>query len=177
MKEKKYSIDHIQNIIDISPAELQKLIKKNSRHLNLIKEERENGKKETFLDEESLQRLLFITQLEKGGDFSRQAACAQIRTPEITGAVEVNAQDVLYNRMNMTLSAVTAEAGLLQNQLTSLMIKYDHLIKELNLAKAKNIIQEKEISTLRNREAALMGHLRQNAENCDQDDLESLLVN
>lgn len=178
MKEKKYSIDHIQTIIDISPTELRKLLKKNSRHLNLIKEEKENGKCEIFLDEESLQRLLFIKQLERGGEFSQNAACELIKTPDIQASTTEEAKEVtIYNRLNLTLNAVTAEAGLLQKQVQSLMIKYDHLIKELNLAKAKNILMQKEISTLRNREAALMGHLRQSAENLDQEDLESQLFN
>ena len=53
MKEKRYSISHVQQMINISPAELQKMLKKNARVLHLFKEEKENGKKEVFLDEES----------------------------------------------------------------------------------------------------------------------------
>jgi hypothetical protein len=177
MKEKKYSIEHIQTIIDIGPAELQKLIRKNSRHLNLIREENEQGKKEIYLDEPSLQRLLFIKQLEKGGDISRGAVCEIIKTPQIPGKKGDRPSADYYDRINLTLNAVTAEAGLLQEQLGSLILKYDHLIKELNLVRAKNILLEKEISTLRNREAALMGHLRQSAENLDEEELKNQLFN
>lgn len=56
------------------------------------------------------------------------------------------------------------------------MIKHEHLVKMLNVSQAKNITLEKEIGILRNRQAALMGQLRQNAENSDED-LEIRLVN
>jgi hypothetical protein len=173
MKEKRYSIDQIQKIIDISPSEIQKLIRQNSHYLNVDREDRGNGKKEVFLDEVSFRRLLFISQLEKGGSLSSIAACELIRTPELK---DVDQPANACERLLTAFDAVSAEAETLQVQLRALMVKYDHLVKELNISQAKNMTIEKELSTLRNRELALMSHLRQSAEN-DEEDLDDQLVN
>ncbi|NLF98034.1 MAG: hypothetical protein GX569_14980 [Candidatus Riflebacteria bacterium] len=173
MKEKRYSIDQIQKIIDISPSEIQKLIRQNSHYLNVDREDRGNGKKEVFLDEVSFRRLLFISQLEKGGTLSSFAACELIKTPELK---DVDQPENACERLLTAFDAVSAEAETLQVQLRALMLKYDHLVKELNISQAKNMTLEKELSTLRNRELALMSHLRQSAEN-DEEDLDDQLVN
>jgi hypothetical protein len=174
MKDKRYSIDQIQKIIDISPAEIQKLIRQNSSYLNVAREDGGNGKKEVFLDEVSFRRLLFISQLEKGGALSSVAACELIKTPELDDVADL--PENACNRLLAAFEAVTAETETLQLQLRALMLKYDHLIKELNISQAKNITLEKELSTLRNRELALMSHLRQSAEN-DEEVLDDQLVN
>lgn len=174
MKERKYSIDQIQKLIDISPAEIQKLIKKNSQYLKVEREDGADGKKEVFLDELSFRRLLFISQLEKGGSLTSIAACELIKTPLLNEPTQ-NSSSACERLMN-AFDAVSGEVETLQLQLRALMLKYDHLIKELNLAQAKNITLKKELSTLRNRELALMSHLRQNAEN-DEEDVDDQLVN
>jgi len=174
MKDKRYSIDQIQKIIDISPSEIQKLIRQNSHYLNVARDERGNGNNEVFLDEVSFRRLLFISQLEKGGTLSSVAACELIRTPELDNAADQ--PENACERLLTAFEAVSAEAETLQVQLRALMLKYDHLIKELNISQAKNITLEKELSTLRNRELALMSHLRQSAEN-EEEDLDDQLVN
>lgn len=174
MKEKRYSIDQIQKIIDISPSEIQKLIRQNSNYLNVAREDHGNGKKEVFLDEVSFRRLLFISQLEKGGALNSVAACAIIKTPELD---EVTEPEDACRKLFTAFAAVSSEAETLQLQLRALVVKYDHLIKELNISQAKNITLEKELSTLRNRELALMSHLRQSAEENAGEDLDDQLVN
>ena len=83
MKEKLYSINHVQEMIDISPADLQKMLKKNAKVLHLIREDRGNGRKEVFIDEESLQKLIFIRQLENGAPVTDSAVCEMIKVPEL----------------------------------------------------------------------------------------------
>lgn len=178
MKEKRYSISHVQQMINISPAELQKMLKKNARVLHLFKEEKENGKKEVFLDEESLQKLIFIKQLENGARLSESEVCEVIRVPEVESLEAcASTERQTCDRLMRTLESVSEEAEELKRKLHGLMIKHDHLIKQLNVSQAKNITLEKEIGTLRNREAALMGQLRQNAENFHEEELEIRLVN
>ncbi|MBU1107408.1 MAG: hypothetical protein KKB51_12115 [Candidatus Riflebacteria bacterium] len=178
MKEKKYSIDHIQRIIDISPTEIQKLIKKNSQYLNVAREDSGSGKKEVFLDELSFRRLLFISQLEKKGSaISAEAVCELIKTPDLYDETSQEKPADAYVRLVGAFEAVSTEAETLQVQLRALMLKYDHLIKELNISQAKNMTLEKELSTLRNRELALMSHLRQSAENIAEEDLDDQLMN
>ncbi|PKL42147.1 MAG: hypothetical protein CVV41_15325 [Candidatus Riflebacteria bacterium HGW-Riflebacteria-1] len=176
MKDKKYSIDQIQKIIDISPAEIQKLIRKNSQYLNVAREVSGSGKKEVFLDELSFRRLLFISQLEKGGTLNSNAVCELIKTPDLETGVAEAKPVAEYSRLFSAFESMSAEAETLQVQLHALMIKYDHLIKELNITQAKNMSLEKELGTLRNRELALMSHLRQSAEN-EEEDLDDQLVN
>ncbi|NCB38841.1 MAG: hypothetical protein EOM80_08735 [Erysipelotrichia bacterium] len=177
MKEKRYPIEHVQKMIDISPAELQKMIRKNARVLHLHKEDIGDGKKEVYLDEESFHRLLFIKQLERGGGINGMAACELIKTPRPRYAEPEDQTKKFYTKLISSLEAVSAETTLLKTQLQNLMIKYDHVIKQLNISQAKNICLEKEIGTLRNREAALMGHLRQSAENRADEELDENLVN
>lgn len=177
MKEKRYSIENVQNIVDISPTELQKLIKKNSRYLNLIREENSEGRKEIFFDEESLKRLLLLKQLERGGDISKGALCEIVKSPKMAAESKIETREDPLARVCRSLEAVSVEADQLNRQLQELVMKHEHVLKELNLVRAKNILLEKEIGILRNREAALMGHLRQNAENLDEEDLENQLFN
>jgi len=176
MKEKLYSINHVQEMIDISPAELQKMLKKNARVLHLVREDRGNGKKEVFIDEESLQKLIFIRQLENGAPVTDNAVCEIIKVPELNSLKTCSkTQKALFERLTSTLDALFSETNFLKAQLQGLTVKHDHLIKQLNVVQAKNIVLEREVGILRNREAALMGQLRQNAEN--DDELEIRLVN
>ena len=144
MKEKRYSISHVQQMIDISPAELQKLIKKNSTVLNLSREDLGNGKKEFYLDEESLQRLLFIKQLEKKGSrLSDLAVCEMIKVPQPgTKKAVASNEETFYRRLLVSIEAASTEAAQLKTTLQGLMLKYDHVIKQLNIAQAKNITFE-----------------------------------
>jgi len=177
MKEKLYSIENVQSIIDIAPNELQKLIKKNSRYLKIIREENSDGRKEIFFDEESLKRLMFLKQLEHGGDFSRSAIFEMVQAPRMSIKQNEKSNEDPLAKVCKSLEAVSEEAICLQKQMHELIGKHEHVLKELNLVRAKNILLEKEIGILRNREAALMGHMRQNAENFDEEDLEYQLFN
>ena len=177
MKEKRYTIANVQQMINISPAELQKIIRKNANALTLFREDIGNGKKEVCIDEESLQKLIFIRQLGNGAKLSEQEVCGMIRVPELASMQTcASTEKETVARLLKTLEKVSVEAVELKSQLDGLLIKHDHLIKMLNVSQAKNITLEKEIGILRNRQAALMGQLRQNAENTEEE-LEVRLVN
>ena len=177
MKEKRYSIASVQQMINISPAELQMMIRKNAAVLTVFKEDLGNGKKEICIDEESLQRLIFIRQLGSGSKLSDKEVCGVIRVPELNSLKTcANTEKETITRLLKTIENVSSEALQLKARLDGLLIKHDHLIKMLNVSQAKNITLEKEIGILRNRQAALMGQLRQNAENFD-DELEVRQVN
>ncbi len=177
MKEKRYSISNVQQMINISPAELQKMLRRNANLLTVFKEDLGNGKPEICIDEESLQKLIFIRQLGSGSKLTGKEACEMIRVPELNSLKTcASSEKEVVARLQKILESVSAEASDLKNQLDGLLIKHEHLVKMLNVSQAKNITLEKEIGILRNRQAALMGQLRQNAENSDED-LEIRLVN
>ena len=143
MKEKRYSISHVQQMINISPAELQKMLKKNARVLHLFKEEKENGKKEVFLDEESLQKLIFIKQLETGAQLNGSEVCEMIRVPEVESLKTCASTERQTCDRLMHSESVSGEAEELKRKLHGLMIKHDHLIKQLNVSQARNITRKK----------------------------------
>lgn len=177
MKEKRYSIANVQQMINVSPDELQKIIRKNANALTLFREDLGNGKKEVCIDEDSLQKLIFFRQLESGARLSGKEACGVIRVPDLNSLKTcAGTEKETVARLLKTLEKVSAEAVQLKSQLDGLLIKHDHLIKMLNVSQAKNITLEKEIGILRNRQAALMGQIRQNAENTEEE-LEIRLVN
>jgi DNA-binding transcriptional MerR regulator len=166
MKDKRYSISQIQQIIDISPNDLQKLIRKNSTRLQVQTCELPDGSQEKFLDEESFKKLIFIKQLETGIKLSVEEVCELMQEKKLGNENELDetaAQFNEYANFDRYIDSVEEEVKLLRTQMTRMVIKYDHCIKELNLSRAKNIALEKEIKKHQNREAALMGELRKTA--------------
>ncbi|GAB4276629.1 MAG: hypothetical protein Kow0029_18770 [Candidatus Rifleibacteriota bacterium] len=164
MKEKRYSIAQIQKIVGISPNELNKLLKCNAKRLKLTVIRNSDGSKETFLDEESFRKLLFIKQLEKGLHFSIDEICELVKEkiPGQEDEKEQAAKDP-YGFFDRSLDAFESEVKLLRTQLTRLMIKYDHCLKELNISRSRNQCLENELRNLRNREAALMVQIRKDS--------------
>lgn len=171
MKEKRYSISQIQKIIDISPNDLQKLIRKNSSRLQMMTCDMPDGRKEKFLDEESFKKLIFIKQLETGIKLSVEEVCELIREKEFVDdndSERAGSKEDHYASFDRCIDSVEEEVKRLRTQLTRMVIKYDHCIKELNLSRAKIISMENEIEKFKNRQAALMGELRKSAqENAD----------
>lgn len=173
MKEKRYSISQIQQIIDISPNDLQKLIRKNSARLQVKTLHLPDGSQESFLDEESFKKLIFIKQLETGIKLSVDEVCELMKEKKIMAAEETlddNLANAEYARFDRCIESVEEEVKLLRTRLTRMVIKYDHCIKELNFSRSRNIGLENELKKYKNREAALMGELRKSAEeNLDEE--------
>lgn len=171
MKEKKYSIDVIPEIIKISPNELQKLLEKNSESINIISDENDS-----YLDEESFKRLVFVKQLNSSGQLSLEEVCELIKTPSLSSLVRSTPQTV-FEKLSSSIDSVTEEACALRQQLEELLLKYNHALKELNKSRSKNIVLQKEVILMRNRQASLMGQLRQNAEKLHKHELDLKVVN
>jgi septal ring factor EnvC (AmiA/AmiB activator) len=162
MKAKTYSVSHLQQILEISPNELLKLIRKNSSSLNVRTRSLKDGNSETYLDEESFKRIVFIRQLESGPRVSAEEVCEMLkeRFPKKNADSEK-----AVDHFARTFAAVEQEVKKLRTQLTQLVIKYDHCIKELSLSQSKNISLENEIKRIKTREASLMGQMRKDATN------------
>ena len=160
MKEKRYSISQIQQIIDISPNDLKKLIRKNSGRINLQTCEMPDGSKETYLDEESFKKLLFFKHLESGVKLSVDEVCELINEKKLKEDDEEVLESQLESRFDQCLRSVEEEVEQLRSQMTRMLIKYDHCLKELNISRSKNIVLENEMKKLKTREAGLMGQIR-----------------
>lgn len=173
MKDKVYSIAQIQKIIDISPNELKKLIRKNSSKIKISTRDLPDGSKETFLDEESFKKLVFIKQLENGLTLSVDEVCEMIHEKDLLHENDELIEEMVspYDCFDRSLEAVEKEVTLLRSQLTRMVIKYDHCLKELNLSRSRNISFENEMSKLRNREAALMGQMRKDSSAFDYEEI------
>ncbi len=162
MKAKTYSVSQIQQILEICPNELLKIIRKNSSSLNVLTRSLKDGTSETYLDEESFKRIVFIRQLENGSRVSAEEVCEMLkeRFPQ-----KGDDCDKLRDHFAQTFAAVEQEVKKLRTQLTQMVIKYDHCIKELSLSQSKNISLENEIKRIKTREASLMGQMRKDATN------------
>lgn len=172
MKEKRYSISQIQKIIDVSPNDLQKLIRKNSARLRVQTRALPDGSKEIFLDEESFKKLVFIKQLETGIKLSIDEVCELIREKKLGDDQEsLSGKTDEISTFDSSLQAVENEVYQLRTQLTRMMVRYDHCLKELNLSRSKAIALEGEMNKLKNREAALMGQLRKFSADFYEEDL------
>ncbi len=172
MKEKRYSISQIQKIIDVSPNDLQKLIRKNSARLRVQTRAMPDGSKEIFLDEESFKKLVFIKQLETGIKLSIDEVCELIREKKLGDDQEsLSGKTDEISTFDSSLQAVENEVYQLRTQLTRMMVRYDHCLKELNLSRSKAIALEGEMNKLKNREAALMGQLRKFSADFYEEDL------
>ena len=173
MKQKKYPISTLPEIIKISASDLRKLLKKNSHCLKVTKD-----KAGSYLDEESFRRLVFIKQLGSGGSLSSEEICELMAEPQVAEQkAEQKPQETVIDKVSRVLDDVAVEAQLLKEQLSMLAIKYDQALKELELSRSKNMILQNKISTLQHRQVSLMGHLRQSAEKLGEDELEPQLVN
>ncbi len=173
MKEKRYSITEIQQIIDISPNDLQKLIRKNSSRIKLKTCDLPDGSKETFLDEDSFKKLLFIKQLEMGTKLSVDEVCAMIREKKIKQEDEEDKSEKIseISGLDLSLQSLEDQVDFLRRQLNHLIIRHDHCIKELNLSRSKGVVLENELKRMKNREAALMGQLRKFAAEHSEDEI------
>lgn len=172
MKEKRYSISQIQKIIDVSPNDLQKLIRKNSARLRVQTRALPDGSKEIFLDEESFKKLVFIKQLETGIKLSIDEVCELIREKKLGDDRESLPEKTdEISTFDSSLQAVENEVYQLRTQLTRMMVRYDHCLKELNLSRSKAMSLEGEMNKLKNREAALMGQLRKFSADFYEEDL------
>lgn len=173
MKQKKYPISTLPEIIKISASDLRKLLKKNSHCLKVSKD-----KAGSYLDEESFRRLIFIKQLDCGGSLSGEEICELMAEPQVANRKPVKkVEETVIDKVSRVLDDVAVEAQVLKDQLNTLAIKYDQALKELEHSRSKNMILQNKISTLQHRQVALMGHLRQSAEQLGEEDLESQLVN
>lgn len=156
MKQKKYPISILPEIIKISASDLRKLLKKNSHCLKVSKD-----KSGSYLDEESFRRLSELIIEPKVADCKR----------------EKKVEEAVIDKVSRVLDDVTVEAQVLKDQLNRLTIKYEQALNELELSRSKNMNMQNKISTLQLRQSALMGHLRQNAELLVEGELEHQLVN
>jgi peptidoglycan hydrolase CwlO-like protein len=125
-----------------------------------------DGRKELYLDEDSFKKLLFLKQLETGKSLTINEACELIKEREPWEEDEEEIESFEpdpYSGFDRSLQAVEEEVMQLRTQLTRMVIKYDHCIKELNNSRSKNIQLENEMKKLRTREAALMGQIRKDS--------------
>ncbi len=174
MEKKTYTISQIQKIMDENPVELQKLIRKNKKYLNIQVVIGKNGEKENLVDEESLKKLLFLRQLETGRNLTLDEAFEQMRLPELLPRVQ---KTNYYQKLNESIENMHHEVLELGAKLKTLTIKYCHAVNELGKNRAVNQSLKNEISILRNREAALMGQLQKNAEDQEEISVSRNLVN
>jgi hypothetical protein len=174
MEKKTYSISQIQKIMDENPVELQKLIRKNKKYLNIQVIEGKNGEKENLVDEESLKKLLFLRQLETGRNLTLDEAFEQMRLPDLLPKPE---ETNYYQKLIASIESMHKEVLSLGAKLKTLTVKYSYAVNELGKNRAINQSLKNEISILRNREAALMGQLQKNAENQEETIVSRNLVN
>jgi hypothetical protein len=165
MKEKHYSVSEIQKIIDLSPNELLKLIRKHSSKIKIFKIRHENGTKESFIDKESLKKIIFLRQLESGFKLNLEEVCELLdeQGPDKSKVQEFFEKTNFSDAFSKKFDEVEKEVIHLRAQLSQMITRYDYCLKQLSLNKAKNIALTQDIKRLKNREAALIDQFNRNS--------------
>ncbi len=146
MEKKKYSIKEVQNIVQILPTALQDLLKKNQSHLKLEVVRNEKGEEEVFLDPDSLQRILFLKQLELRQKLTPQELLTQISEGE---GLLSEKKGTGVNALNLILDGLVGEVQNLNDNLENLISRYHEVSRELKQFKCENMELRREMDSLK----------------------------
>lgn len=154
MENKKYSISQIQRLMEISPSELQSLIKENRKHIGVEFLEDADGVRMAYLDAESLKKLIFFKQLKNGCNVSSKEAFEQMNANYSLSNKE--------NKINSMVNALEKEVANLNSKINTLISKYEYAIRELSYSRSVNITLNKRLNLMEARQIALLDQLDKN---------------
>ena len=177
MEKKKYTFDEVQKIARISPATLHELLQKNSDHIDVQVTKGSNGEEEFWLEQEALDRLLFIKQLRFSTPLSNEECVTQLTGPRTPGR-KAPVPD-LTEFMATALDKLAIEMKALKGILSSLLSRHQQVLRDLGRSQSENSHLNKEIEEMRQQQHSLLQELHKYVEtderpDIDEDDLKSV---
>ncbi|MBI3038342.1 hypothetical protein HYY75_04710 [bacterium] len=157
MVQRRYSIKEIQRITQLSPATLKDLLKRYQNQINIEIVEGAEGS-EIFLDHPAFERLIFIKQLEFHDHLSYEAIVNQLKAPISSNESK---QAVLeFEKINKTLDVLSIETKKLGKNMRDLLLRYNQVLRDLNLYKAENRHMKAELTCVRKELDCMMDRIR-----------------
>ncbi len=157
MEKRRYSIQDVQDITKLSPTALQEFIARFRKYFSIETEESPDGPK-VYLDQISLERLMFIKNLETNQGISKEEALCQIRTPNRKAGTpeRKSLAGILVN----FLDSLTVEIKNIENNMNQILHRYVQVLKDLNQCRSENRQIRKEMDLLKKRQEKILLQLR-----------------
>ncbi|HNV71998.1 MAG TPA: hypothetical protein PKO06_19995 [Candidatus Ozemobacteraceae bacterium] len=158
MEKRRYSIQDVQDITKLSPTALQEFITRFRKYFSIETEESPDGPK-VYLDQISLERLMFIKNLETNQSQSKEEALCQIRTSK--GRSGVPERKSLAGILVNFLDSLTVEIKNIENNMNQILHRYVQVLKDLNQCRSENRQMRKEMDQLKKRQEKILLQLRE----------------
>ena len=171
MEKKKYTLQEVQKMAKISPATLQEIMRMNGDHFKVEIQKGPNGEEEVLLDQDSLDRLLFIKQLRYPKALTRDEYMAKLRAPEVPRANRDKAIH-MSDFMSATLDRLAGEMKALKGILGDLLSRHQQILRDLGRTQLENSHLHKEMETMRQRQHALLQELQRVVETGERPEVE-----
>ncbi|MFZ2960069.1 MAG: hypothetical protein WA705_24575 [Candidatus Ozemobacteraceae bacterium] len=181
MEKRRYSIQDIQRMTQLSPATLQDLLKRYRQHFAIEVVDGPTGE-EMFMDQPSFERLMFIKQLELRQNLSpeetmTQIGDSQLRMPSmpVTGGSVATGESVGEKdselpslsssglRMGSLLGSLDRLGGeihVVEGSLHQLLLRYSQVLRDMNQYREENRQLRRDMDTLRQRQNVMLGKMR-----------------
>ncbi len=172
MDKKRYSMREIQKMAQLSPAVLEDLVQKNREHLRVEVTTGPNGEEEVWFDQDSLDRLLFIKQLQFPRPLSRDEYLAQLRVPDRHGGKKREEPAAMVDLMVAALDRLAGEMRTLKGILGDLLSRHHQILRDLGRSQMENSHLHKEVEAMRQRQHTLVQELQKYVETGENPDVE-----
>ena len=157
MEKRRYSIQDIQHITQLSPTALQDFISRFRKYFSIETEESPEGPK-VYFDQVSLERLMFIKNLENNQSANKEEALCQIKTPERKS--EKTDKKSLAGIMVNFLDSLTVEIKNIESNMNQILFRYVQVLKDLNHCRSENRQMRKELDLVKRRQDKILLQLR-----------------
>lgn len=162
MEKKRYSLQEIQKMAQLSPAALQELMQKNRDHLKVEVSTGPRGEEEVWLDQEAVDRLLFLKQLVLPTPLGKEEYQTQVRGPSRSRdklpPVEVS------DLMIAALDRLARDMRTLKGILGDLLTRHQQILRDLGRSQMENSHLHREVEAMRQRQQALVQELQKYVE-------------
>lgn len=163
MEKRRYSIQDIQRMTQLSPNTLQDLLQRYRQHFAIEVIQGSEGE-QLFMDQASLERLMFIKQLELRQSPTQEETINQIgemapralpamksllgETPTPAGS-KMNSLLGLLDRLGNEIHGV-------EGSLRTLLLRYSQVLRELSVSREENRQLRREVDQMKQRQQALI---------------------
>lgn len=163
MEKRRYSIQDIQRMTQLSPNTLQDLLQRYRQHF-AIEVVHGNEGEQLFMDQASLERLMFIKQLELRQTLTTEETISQIgdsapRTLPAMKNLGPDAPTPSGSKLNSLLSLLDRlgnEIHGVEGSLRTLLLRYSQVLRELNVSREENRQLRREVDQLKQRQQMLI---------------------
>lgn len=158
MEQRKYSMKDVQRMIQLSPYVLQDLLKKYPQHIQIEVVKGPDGE-EVYMDHASLERLMFLKQLELNQTPTHDELLSQLIDPNLSSNSEPAPTDDTLKILEGSLELLSSEVTKMGDTLQQILGRYGHVLRDLSACRTENRQLQKEVESLRSRQNLIIGQI------------------